>query len=338
MGSGLRQIICAGFVIASCWSASAQPTVSIDDVQVVEGNSGVTNAEFNIVLSAPYSNDLHITFTTFEVPYDYLNEPYPARGNSDFVPTNGYIVFASGETNKSVVVAVLGDTVNEANERFGFGVIGQNFNGGAHAYCRIIDDDPLEITVNDSTVVEGTGGTVYADITAVTHQQTEQTVYGTYTQVSGTATAGEDFSYPSGGRWTLYPGGPTTFSCGTVPIFGDATNEDDEVFFVNVGLGSGRFGVRPLDTNPPNARGVVFLNSKATVTIINDDFYLGVQPLATNRTQLTLCGGSNTTHVVQSSTDLVHWTSLSTNTPGTILVTNNGARFFRALRTVNVTQ
>jgi hypothetical protein len=305
----------------------------------VEGDSGTTNAVFTISLSVPLTNDVHVSFTTFEVPYDYLNEPYPARGGLDFIATNGTVTFAAGETNKSVFVQVLGDTINEADERFGFGVTLNEYNASTHAYCTILDDDPLEITVNDCIVVEGTGGNTYANITAVTHQQTEQMVYGTYSQLSGTATAGEDFSYPSGGRWQLYPGGPTSFSCGTVPIFGDATNEDDEVFYVNVGLGSGRpYGVKPLDTNPQNARGVVFLKSQAVVTIINDDFSLAVQQLAQNQTRLTLFGASNATHVLQSSGDLLHWTSFSTNTPGSMLVTNNGARFFRALRTVNVSQ
>lgn len=314
-------------------------------MQVVEGNSGTTNAEFVVSLAAPYSNIVTVDFTTFQVPYDYLNEPYPATSGSDFIATNGIFMFAPGETNKSISVQVIGDTINEANERFGLGVSVREYNAAAHGYCTILDDDPLEITVNDCTVVEGTGGTTYANITLTTHQATEQTVYGVATPQSGTATAGSDFPYPTALSWQFYPGGPTSnFICCSIPISGDATNEDDEQFFVNVGLGYGHSnGVRPKDTNPANARDVVFLKSQATVIIINDDFYLNVQPLSSNRTQLTLFGALNATHLLQSSSDLINWTSFSTNTLGTerqasIVVTNYANRFYRALRTVDVSQ
>lgn len=337
----------ASLVIVGFSRAWAQTAISIADTSVVEGNSGVTNAEFVVTLSAPYSDTVTVSYTTFEVPYDYFNEPYPAASGSDFIATNGVLTFAPGETNKSVFVQVIGDTINEADERFGLSATLYTTNGSTDTvgYCTILDDDPLEILVNDCAVIEGNDGTTYANITLTTYQTTEQTVYGTATPQSGTATAGSDFPYPTASSWQLPPGGPTTnFICCSVPISGDTNNEDDEVFYVNIGLGyGGRYAVRPKDINPPNARGVVFLKSQATVTIINDDFYLTVLPLATNRSQLTLFGALNATHVLQSSSDFVNWTSFSTNTLGperqvSIVVTNNGNRYYRALRIANVSQ
>src|SRR5262249_14274215 len=116
--------------------------------------------------------------------------------------------------------------------------------------------------------------------------------------------------------------------------------EDDETFFLTPSLGFGHYDVRPYDTNPQNARGVVFLN-QAKCTIVNDDFYLAAQPQGSNGTQVTLFGASNATHVLQSSSDLVNWISFSTNALGperqaSMVVTNSAYRFYRAFRTVNV--
>ena len=172
MGFGMRSLFLA--VLAGCTShpCIAQPTVNISDTQVVEGNSGTTNAEFVITLSAPWTNSVTVAYTTHEVPYDFLNQPYPATSGVDFMATNGTVTFAPGETNKSVFVQVIGDTTNEANEPFGLYASAQNYDSSADGRCIILDDDPLEISLNDCTVVEGTGGTTYANVTLVVHQPT----------------------------------------------------------------------------------------------------------------------------------------------------------------------
>lgn len=125
-----------------------------------------------------------------------------------------------------------------------------------------------------------------------------------------------------------------------VVVNGDDTNEDDETFYLNPSVSIGRYGITPKDTNPQNARGVVFVN-QPTCTIINDDFYVNAQPLSGNRTQLKLFGAFNAEHILQSSTDLVNWSSFSTNTldnsrQATVTVTNSGKLFYRALRTVTL--
>ena len=104
MGSGMQNAVCLAWIACSGMLAIAQSqpnTVDINDTQVIEGNSGTTNAEFVITLSAPWTNALTVAYTTFEVPYDYLNQPYPARSGVDFVATNGTVTFAPDETNRS---------------------------------------------------------------------------------------------------------------------------------------------------------------------------------------------------------------------------------------------
>ncbi|MGZ4963452.1 MAG: Calx-beta domain-containing protein [Limisphaerales bacterium] len=341
----MRNAVCAAWVACSGFLtiAQSQPVVDINDTQVIEGNSGTTNAEFVIALSAPWTNALTVAYTTFEVPYDYLNQPYPAHSGVDFVATNGTVTFAPGETNKSVNVKVIGDTVNEANEPFGLGLSlqGQGTLGRSSGQCMILDDDPLEIYVNDVTTLEGPAGAMtIVPVTLTTYDATEQEVYAVCSPSGGTATANVDYStYPS--RWQLDPGpARTNVACCIVVVNGDDTNEDDETFLLNPSLGFGRFSLRPKDTNPQNARGVVFVN-QPKCTIINDDFYLNVRSVSTNRTQLTLFGALNATHVLQWSSNLVNWQSFSTNVLGSerqvsMTVTNSGKLFYRALRTVDL--
>jgi hypothetical protein len=334
MGTKLRKMVCAGLAIASCWRVGAQPTVSINDTQVVEGNSGTTNAEFVVTLSASYSNTVTVSYQTFEYPTSFY-QPYSARSGVDFIATNGILIFEPGQTNKSVFVKVIGDTINEANEPFGVGleVYGPGTLGRSSGQCLILDDDPLQIFMNDSVVVEGPGRqTSYAQFTATLYQATEQVVYCQASLGGGTAAAGVDYMVGPI-SWQLDSGPPrTNVFCCLVPIIGDNTNEDDETFFLTPSLGFGRF-----DTNPQNARGAVFLN-QAKCTIINDDFNLAVQPASNGHTQLTLFGASNVMHVLQMSSNLVNWISINTNAPGSMVVTNNGKEFFRALRVVNSTQ
>lgn len=331
-------MICAGA------TAFSQPVVDINDTSVIEGNSGTTNAQFVITLSTPSTNTIVVQFTTFEYQPN-INQAYPARAGIDFVATNGYAIFAPGETNKSVFVQVIGDTINEANEPFGLGL--SLYGGGTlsrtSAQCMILDDDALRIEVNDSQFLEGPlGVTQYVNVSINVLDPTEQVVYGTFSTAAGTADS-TDLQLGYGpNRWTFDSGSPqTNFLIGVVGIYGDNLNEDDETFFVNAGLGFGRSMV-PKDTNPQNARGVVFLN-QGKCTIINDDSYLTTQSLSSNRTQVNLFGASGSTNVLQSSSDFANWTSVSTNVLGTnreasVTVTNSGKLFYRSLRVVTLSQ
>ncbi len=88
-----------------------KPTISINSVDVKEGNSGITNAAFTVSLSKAVALEVSVQFTT---------EYYPASATSgvDYIPTVGTLTFAPGETTKSVVVPVIGDTLLESDELF----------------------------------------------------------------------------------------------------------------------------------------------------------------------------------------------------------------------------
>lgn len=197
MGFRLWRFAFTALLAFTSATLSAQPVVSISDTQVTEGNSGTTNAEFIITLSAAWTNSMSVSYSTFEVPYDYLNQPYPARSGVDFVATNGTVTFAPGETNKSAFVQVIGDTINEANEPFGMALTlqGQGTLGQSSARCIILDDDPLEIYVNSVSTLEGNGSSATAvPVTITTYETTEQEVYAIFSPGGGTATPNTDYS------------------------------------------------------------------------------------------------------------------------------------------------
>ena len=84
--------------------------VSINDVAVLEGDAGTTNAVFTVTLSAPSTQTVTVVATSADgsatSPSDYLTLP----------PTT--LTFNPGETSKTVSVTINGDTVVEANENF----------------------------------------------------------------------------------------------------------------------------------------------------------------------------------------------------------------------------
>jgi subtilisin-like proprotein convertase family protein len=92
-----------------CCSNQALPLLTIADTVVVEGNSGRTDAVFPLELSRPSQQPVTVTFATANGS---------AIGGLDFAPTNGTAQFGVGQTNQTLRVAVLGDTLFEGNESF----------------------------------------------------------------------------------------------------------------------------------------------------------------------------------------------------------------------------
>jgi hypothetical protein len=85
------------------------PDLSISDVTVTEGNSGITQALFLLNLSAPSGRSLTVNFATAN---------NSATAGSDYVATNGILTITAGTTNRTIAVAVLGDVLNEIDESF----------------------------------------------------------------------------------------------------------------------------------------------------------------------------------------------------------------------------
>jgi uncharacterized repeat protein (TIGR01451 family) len=88
----------------------AQPTISINDVTVTEGDSGTTNATFTVTLSAQSGQTVTVTYATANgtatEPSDY--QAIPATT----------LTFNPGTTSQTINVTVNGDTSAESDETF----------------------------------------------------------------------------------------------------------------------------------------------------------------------------------------------------------------------------
>jgi hypothetical protein len=83
--------------------------LSINDVTVTEGNSGVTNAAFAVSLAQASANPVTVDFATAD---------NTATTPSDYTAASGTLTFAPGETTKTITVLVNGDTLVEPDETF----------------------------------------------------------------------------------------------------------------------------------------------------------------------------------------------------------------------------
>jgi M6 family metalloprotease-like protein len=91
------------------WSGPVQPLVSIDDVTVIEPDTGTTTADFTVTLSAASTSAVTVGYTTTDVS---------ATAGIDYVAASGTLTFAVGETSKTLPVTVNGDTAPEPGESF----------------------------------------------------------------------------------------------------------------------------------------------------------------------------------------------------------------------------
>jgi hypothetical protein len=113
----------------------APPSVSIGDVSVSEGDSGLSEAWFEVALSAPSGLPVSVSYSTTDGS---------ARAGSDYLHATGTLDFAPGETTKWVRVYVAGDTSDESSETFFVGLT-TPFSaslGDAQGRGTVVDDDP----------------------------------------------------------------------------------------------------------------------------------------------------------------------------------------------------
>jgi CSLREA domain-containing protein len=301
-------------------SPPATPSLSINDVQVTEGNAGSTNATFTVSLSAASSNTVLV---------DFFTAAGTATAGADYTPVNGTLTFTPGQTAKTITVPVNGDTVLEQDETF-FVNLSNPSNAAiadAEGTGTILNDDaappsPLtpSLAINDVRVTEGNAGSTNATFAVSLSAASSNTVLVDFFTAAGTATAGADYT-PVNGTFTFTPG--QTAKTITVPVNGDTLFEPDETFFVNL-------------SNPSNA---TIADAQGTGTILNDD--TSPSPPATpsvviNDVQVTEgnAGSTNATFTVSlsaasSNTVLVDFfTAAGTATAGADYTPVNGTLTF----------
>ncbi len=229
--------------------------LSIGNSSIPEGNSGTSTANFTVSLNK--------AFETKTVTVDYATADGTATvANADYAAASGTLTFLPGQTTKSILVSVIGDTLNEANETFFVNLTNANVTlATSRGTGTITNDDPVvsaSVGVTSLTIPEGTGGTTIAMIPVTLNKPSGQTVSITYS-IKDVTTDKNDYTDTSG-ILSFAPG--ETAKNISIPITTDSLNEADEAFTVTV-------------KSPVNAtivQGNVTVNQiDIPVTILNDD-------------------------------------------------------------------
>lgn len=115
-------------------AGAALPSAAVSDMSLSEGDAGTTDADFTVTLSAASQDTVSVAYATADDT---------ARAGLDYTATSGALVFAPGETTKTVRVPVLGEESPEDDERFFLNLsspTGATIGDGT-GECLILDDD-----------------------------------------------------------------------------------------------------------------------------------------------------------------------------------------------------
>jgi hypothetical protein len=226
------------------------PTLSIADLDVVEGNGGTPRkATFTVRLSKAAA-----------VPVTYSI----ATGNATAISGSDYTArslvgetIPAGALSRTFVVDITGDTTAEANEAFTANITAA---GGAtildgQATATIRNDDGLYAWIADASTSEGNSGTKVLTFTVQLSQAASAPQTFDIATSDGTATvAGNDYVAMAATAQGI-PAGMTSKTFG-VTIKGDATIEPNETFRVTLANVAGP---------------ATMLDPQAIGTITNDD-------------------------------------------------------------------
>jgi chitinase len=206
---------------------SVPASLSIGDVTVMEGTSGVSQASVVVTLSEASTRNVTVNYATANLS---------ALAGSDYDSVSGKLTFAKGQTSKTILVPIRGDQVPEWNETFSIRLSG--------AKGATIADGQGIVTIQDSsprlTVSREMGdeGTTFTFTVTLSRPLTETLTVDYFTEDGSEGPGAPWAAYmwldyvPVSGTLTFAPGETTTTF--TVDIVADDEIEYDEVFAVTL--------------------------------------------------------------------------------------------------------
>lgn len=188
--------------------AGKQPVLSVSSADAVEsrGSGFGGTVVFTLTLSKPSADTVEV---------DYSSVSGSAAAGVDFPALSDTLVFAPGETSKTVEVGILHDNDIESDESFGIklsGLSGADFAGGGkvlRSSAFILDDDGVNldrtIQVTSTQAQEPLGGGRFAVFEIALSDPFSDTQKIRYTTKDNSATAGKDY-VETKGVLTFEPG------------------------------------------------------------------------------------------------------------------------------------
>lgn len=232
-------------------------TISVNDLSVTEGNSGNSNANFTVNLSAPAP--------TGGTLIDFSTADGTALAGSDYVArTAQTLTIPAGTNTGTITVQVIGDSTVEPDERFVVNLsnprtgnllraVNYSISDGQGEAVIVNDDAVIVLSIAAASVTEGNNGTVNLNLPVTLSAPAPSATNVPFTVVAGTASNPADYITASG-NVTITAG--STSAVATVAVVGDLLDEANETLVVTLGA-------------PP--AGYSLGTASATGTITDDD-------------------------------------------------------------------
>ena len=127
-------------------------SVGINDIKIVEGNSGTTDATFRVSLAAKDDE---------EITVDWATANGSASAPGDYTSASGVLTFPPDTTVQTLAVQVKGDGSNEANETFVVNLTGATgaVIGDSQGVATVLNDDGAVTNTIAPTSGPSSGGT-----------------------------------------------------------------------------------------------------------------------------------------------------------------------------------
>uniref|UniRef100_UPI0038697F34 Calx-beta domain-containing protein n=1 Tax=Lentisalinibacter sediminis TaxID=2992237 RepID=UPI0038697F34 len=150
------------------------PSVSINSPAVQEGDSGTVDMAFTVTLSGPAPGAASVRYATADGN---------ATAGEDYTAVSGTLDVAAGATSATIVVPILSDVLDEADETF---TLELSDASGATLVTRSAigtiqdDDDAPSLTSEAVSVTEGDADNVTASFELVLSASSARTVTVSY--------------------------------------------------------------------------------------------------------------------------------------------------------------
>lgn len=226
-------------------TSGQSPCLSINDMNVTEGDSGITTAGFTVSLSEPSSQI---------VRFNYSITAQNATMGTDLQNLTGRLEIPAGQTTVTINVPINGDAIDELDETFVvnlFSPLNASLLKKTGVGTIVDNDAEPTLTITDVSQNEPNSFQEF-NFRVNLSAPSGKPISFLYATADGTAVSGKDYSTATN-TVNIQPG--RAFADIWVPVTSDSMHEPDETFFLNL-------------SNPTN---VTISDNQGKGTIVNND-------------------------------------------------------------------
>jgi hypothetical protein len=191
-----------GYLVDQVAPVSGKSYVTVSDAEAVVPTTGTVTEAFDVTLALPATAPVYVRYST---------QDSNAMTGADYTGVRGTLLFAPGQTKKTVNVTVNSSTASSADKGFYFSI--QVVNGPgilvrSSAVGYLLNPNPTAMVsvAGPAAVIKGDSGTTNAVFTVQLSAPQAQSVQVDYVSYDGAATAAGNDYQPTFGILTFTPG------------------------------------------------------------------------------------------------------------------------------------